>query len=70
MIALKENFTLSMSPDERDALLADVWRVHGHLESYFQQCGDVEQGTDDEKLADSMSALERLAQTIQNARYS
>jgi hypothetical protein len=70
MKALKESFTIAMSPDERDALLRHLWRTHGHLEGYFDQVGDVESGTEDAKLMDSMGRIYDFARALENATYA
>jgi len=71
MKAHRESFVIAMSPDERDALLATVWLVHGHLEDFFEdRGGDVENGTPEAKLMDAMGQLESFCRTIQNATYA
>lgn len=70
MKALKESFTIAMSTDERDALLAHLWRTHGHLEDYFNQAGDVEGGTEDAKLMDSMGRIYDFARALEAATHA
>ena len=70
MKALKESFTIVMSPDERDGLIGHILRAHDHLESYFHQTGDVEAGTEDSKLMDSMCRLYDFVQALRNASYA
>lgn len=71
MKLIKECVTLTMSPQDRDALREHLLTVHSHVEGYFNaRTEDVESGTPDAKLMDAMHRIYDLCRLLDAGEYA